>query len=204
MRISISTRTYQTRNVCYDVSPKTDKPLVIPEHLQDLYLRSSTKLTESEKHKFTELLIKYQDAFSKSATYIVFTDLVQHIINTGTALPIRQHIRRLPLGKREIGNKEANKMLTMGVIEPYSNLWSSPVVLVKKTDESTRFCVDYLNLNDVTVKDAYPLHLISDYLDDLTGSKCFSSMDLNSGFWQVGFDPLDKEKTAFSTSIGLY
>jgi hypothetical protein len=105
-----------------NVSQKTDKPLVIPEHLQDLYLRSSTKLTESEKHKFTEILIKYQDAFSKSATYIVFTDLVQHKINTGTTLPIRQHIRRLPLGEREIGNKEANKMLTMGVIEPYSNL----------------------------------------------------------------------------------
>jgi hypothetical protein len=70
-----------------NISRKTDKPLVIPEHLQDIYLRSSTKLTESEKHKFTELLIKYQDSFSKSATYIGFTDLVQHKINTGTALP---------------------------------------------------------------------------------------------------------------------
>ena len=96
-----------------NVSQKTDKPLVIPEHLHDLYLRSSTKLTESEKHKFTELMIKYQDAFSKLATYSVFTDLVQHKINTGTALPIRQHIRRLPFGKREIGNKGASKMLTM-------------------------------------------------------------------------------------------
>ena len=187
-----------------NVSQKTDKPLVIPEHLQDLFLRSSTKLTESENHKFTELLIKYQDVFSKSATYIVFTDLVQHKINTGTALPIRQHIRRLPFGKREIGIKEVNKMLTMGVIEPSSSLWSSPVVLVKKKDEYTRCCVDYRKLNDVTVKDAYPLHLISDYLDALTGSKCFSSMDLNSGFWQVSIDPLDKEKTAFSNSIGLY
>jgi hypothetical protein len=63
----------------------------------------------------------------------------------------------------------------------------------------TRFCVDYRKLNDVTVKDAYPLPLISDCLDALTGSKCFSSMDLNSGFWQVSIDPLDKEKTAFSS-----
>jgi hypothetical protein len=46
-----------------NVSQKTEKPLVIPEHLQDIYLRSSTKLTESEKHNFTELLIKYQDSF---------------------------------------------------------------------------------------------------------------------------------------------
>jgi hypothetical protein len=134
----------------------------------------------------------------------VFTDLVQHKINTRTALPIRQHTRRLPFGKTEIGNREVNKMLTMGVIEPSSSFRSSPVVPVKKKDESTRFCVDYRMLNDVTVKDAYPLHLISDYLDTLTGSICFSSMDLNSGFWQVSIDPLDKEKTAFSTSIGLY
>ena len=91
-----------------NVSQKTDKPLVIPEHLQDLYLRSSTKLTESEKNKFTELLIKYQDAFSKSATDIGFTDLVQHKINTGTALPIRQPIRRLPFGKRETEKEEVN------------------------------------------------------------------------------------------------
>ena len=189
-----------------NVSQKTDKPLVIPEHLQDLYLRSSTKLTESEKHKFTELMIKYQDAFSKSATYSVFTDLVHHKINTGTALPIRQPIRKLPFGKREKGNKGVNKMLTMGVIviEPSSSPLSSLVVLVMKKDESTRFCVDYRKLNGVTVKDAYPLPLISDYLDALTGSKCFISMDLNSGFWQVSIDPLDKEKRTFSTSFGLY
>ena len=104
-----------------NVSQKTDKPLGIPEHLQDLYLRSSTKLIESEKNKLTELLIKYQDAFSKSATDIGFTDLVQHKINTGTALPIRQPIRRLPFGKRETEKEEANKMLTMGVIEPSSS-----------------------------------------------------------------------------------
>jgi hypothetical protein len=92
-----------------NIARKTDKPLVIPEHLQDIYLRSSTKLTESEIHKFTELLIKYQDAFSKSATYIGFTDPVQHKINTGTALPIRQPIRRLPFGTKEIGMYLANQ-----------------------------------------------------------------------------------------------
>jgi hypothetical protein len=163
-----------------NISQKTDKPLVIPEHLQDLYLRSSTKLTESEKHKFTELLIKYQDTFSKSATDIGFTDLVQHKINTGTALPIRQPIRRLHFGKREIEKEEVNKMLTMGIIEPSYSLWSSPVILVKKKDGSIRFYVDYHKLNDVTVKDEYPLPLISDCLDALADSKCFSSMDSNS------------------------
>ena len=149
-------------------------------------------------------MIKYQDTFSKSATYIWFTDLVQHNINTGTPLRITQPIMRLPFGKREIEKEEVNKMLTMGVIDPSSSLWSSPVILVKKKDGSTRFYVDYRKLNDVTVKDEYPLPLISDWLDAPTGSTCFSSMDSNSGFWQVSIDHLDKEKTAFSTSLGLY
>lgn len=78
------------------------------------------------------------------------------------------------------------------------------MVLVKKKDGFTRFCVEYRKLNDVTVKYAYLLPLISDLLDALTGSKCFSGMYLNSGFWQVNIDPLDKEKTALSISFGLY
>ena len=76
--------------------------------------------------------------------------------------------------------------------------------LVTKKDGSTRFCVDYRKLNDVTVKDAYPLPLISDCLETLSGAKYFGTMDVNSGFWQVGLDPMDKEKTTSSTSLGLY
>ena len=95
------------------------------------------------------------------------------------------------------------KMLERKVIEPSNNAWSSPIVLVTKKDGSTRFCVDY-RLNDLTVKDAYPIPRIAECLDSLTGSKWFSCLDLNSGFWQIGLDPVDKEKTAFATSLGLY
>ena len=95
-------------------------------------------------------------------------------------------------------------MLDLGVIEPSSSPWSSPVVLVTKKDGYTRFCVDYRKLNDVTVKDAYPLPLISDCLETLSGAKYFGTMDVNSGLWQVGLAPMDKEKTTSSTSLGLY
>jgi hypothetical protein len=75
---------------------------------------------------------------------------------------------------------------------------------VTKKDGYTRFCVDYRKLNDVTVKDAYPLPLISDCVEALSGAKYIGTMDVNSGFWQVGLDPMNREKTAFSTSLGLY
>ena len=87
---------------------------------------------------------------------------------------------------------------------PSNSAWSSPIVLVTKKDGSTRFCVDYRRLIDLTVKDAYPIPRVDECLDSLTGSKWFSCLDLNSGFWQVGLDPADKEKTAFATSLGLY
>ena len=95
-------------------------------------------------------------------------------------------------------------MQNQGVIEPSSSPWISPVVLVKKKDGTTRFCVDYRKLNEVTKKDSYPLPRIDDIMDTLSGSSWFSTLDLKSGYWQVEIDKNDREKTAFSIGSGLW
>jgi hypothetical protein len=82
--------------------------------------------------------------------------------------------------------------------------WAAPIVLVRKKDGSTRFCVDYRKLNNVTRKDSYPLPRIDDTLEALSGATWFSSLDLKSGYWQVGVHPEDREKTAFTTGRGLW
>ena len=95
-------------------------------------------------------------------------------------------------------------MLDRGVIEPCQSSWASPVVLVTKKDGSTRFCMDYRKVNEVTRKDAYPLPRIDDTLNVLRGSQYFSTLDLYSGYWQVKMDSKDIDKTAFVTRQGLF
>ena len=95
-------------------------------------------------------------------------------------------------------------MLAAGIIQPSQSEWSSPVVLVRKKDGGLRWCIDYRRLNEVTEKDAYPLPKIEECLDTLSGAKWFSTLDLQSGYWQVEMDPLDKVKTAFTTRYGLF
>ncbi|XP_017474733.1 PREDICTED: RNA-directed DNA polymerase homolog [Rhagoletis zephyria] len=130
--------------------------------------------------------------------------VVKHHIDTGNVKPIHESPRRVPLARREEVTKLITDMQEEGVIEPSASPWSSPVVLVKKKDDSTRFCVDYRKLSDITKKDSYPLRRIDDTLDTLSDAKWFSTLDLRSGYWQVELGSEDKEKTAFSVGDGLW
>ncbi|GBM04383.1 Retrovirus-related Pol polyprotein from transposon 297 [Araneus ventricosus] len=80
--------------------------------------------------------------------------MTQYRINTGNHPPIKQYPRRLPLAKKEEAERLVKEMVDNGIIEESSGPWASPIVLVKKKDGSTRFCVDYRKLNEITIKDA--------------------------------------------------
>ena len=76
--------------------------------------------------------------------------------------------------------------------------------MVTKKDGSKRFCVDYRKLNDITIKDAYPLPRIDASLDQLSGAEWFTCLDLNSGYWRVEVEESDRPKTAFVSRRGLF
>jgi hypothetical protein len=85
-----------------------------------------------------------------------------------------------------------------------SSPWGAPVLFVQKKDGSQRMCVDYRSLNDVTLKNKYPLPRIEDLFDQMRGARVFSKIDLRSGYHQMKIRPSDIPKTAFSTRYGLY
>jgi len=76
--------------------------------------------------------------------------------------------------------------------------------MVKKKDDTYRFCIDYRRLNDVTKKDAFPVPDVKDALDSLRGAKYFATIDLLSGYWQLGMTDRAKERSAFCTRRGLF
>ena len=173
-----------------------------PAHLEKLLENSCQHLDEEQSSILKELLYEHQNLFSRSSADIGHTNLVEHEIDTGDARPFKQQPYRIPLAKRLHAENEIKRMADAGIIEPSVSPWCSPIVMVTKKDGSIRFCLDFRKLNLVTRRDSKPLPRIDDTLDALSGSVWFSTMDLKSGFWQVGLSPNDRHKTAFSTYGG--
>ncbi|GFU66226.1 retrovirus-related Pol polyprotein from transposon 412 [Trichonephila clavipes] len=167
-------------------------------------LLESAELAPEQKSSAERLFQEFEDVFSRNSSDIGHTTVTQHRIDTADHPPIKQHPRRLPFAKQEEVGTLLREMQENDIIEPSSSPWASPIVLVRKKDGSTRFCVDYRKLNDVTKKDSYPLPRIDDTLDTLSGHKWFSTLDLKSGYWQVEIHPEDREKTAFTSGQGLW
>ena len=174
------------------------------DELEDLYARSCKGLDTGERQRLAALLDKHRKSFAMSADNHGRTSIVRHAIDTGDAAPIKQRPRRPPRAFEGEEEKIIADQLKAGVIRESSSPWSSPLVYVKKKDGTTRQCVDYRKLNEVTKKDAYPLPRMEDCLDCLGGAQVFSTLDLQSGFWQIEIEEDDRQKTAFSTRNGHY
>eukprot|EP00731_Ephydatia_muelleri_P008077 Em0004g415a len=140
---------------------------------------------------FNSVVKEFSDLLS---THPGVTKAATHHINP-VGPPARVPPRRIPVHFQEEVEHQIRNMLQKGIIKESSSPWMAPAVYVRKKTGEIRLCVDYRELNKRTHKDAYPLPLIDEVQDRLSGD---TVLDLHSGYWQVPVNQEDQEKTAFS------
>ncbi|KAK1649149.1 hypothetical protein QYE76_066954 [Lolium multiflorum] len=142
---------------------------------------------------------------AQEAPDVVLDRDIEFIIEliTGTG-PIAQRAYSMNPAELMELKKQLDDMLAKGLIQPSASPWRSPVLFVDKKDGANRLCTDYRKLNDVTIKNKYPLPKIEDLFDQLTGATVFSKIDLRTGYHQLKIRATDIPKTAFTTRYGLY
>ena len=130
------------------------------------------------------------------------TNLIKHNILLKDDIPFQQRHCRIPPALYQEVKDHLHQLLHAGVIRQFSSPSASAVVLVRKKNGKLRFCVDFRELNAKTVRDSYALPRIDELLDNLSGYRYFSTLDMWSGYYQVQLEEQDKRRTAF-TAIPL-
>lgn len=120
------------------------------------------------------------------------------------AQPYTRPLRRMSTRELDELKAQLQEYLDSGRLRPSESPWGTNVIFVKKKDGSLRFCVDYRGLNDLTVRNSYPLPHMDDLFDRLAGAQYFSKIDLRTGFYQIPLPEEDRAKTAFRTRYGHF
>ena len=189
----------------YDFNKIMPFPVSDPE--DDLNFNiDNPKLSAQEIAELIAFLVKNKQAFASTLAKLGHSSEYFHKIETGDAKPVAlRFYRTSPKVQQEIDN-QIEDLLKYGIIEPSTSAWSSPVVMVKKSDGSYRMAIDYRQLNSRTKPQNFPVPRLPDIFDQIGDRKpqYFSTLDLQSGFWQISVSPEDKDKTAFVTKNAKY
>ena len=119
-------------------------------------------------------------------------------------VPMSRAPYRMALTELKELKSQLQELLDKGFIRPSVSPWGAPVLFVKKKDGTLRMCIDYRQINKVTVKNRYPLPRVKDLFDQLKGASFFSKIDLRSWYYQLRVKEGDVPKTAFKTRYGHY
>ncbi|GJU88758.1 putative reverse transcriptase domain-containing protein [Tanacetum coccineum] len=153
----------------------------------------------------SNIVTDFPDVFPEDLLGLPLTRQVEFQIDMilGVATVARAPYRLTPSEMKELSEK-LKELSDKRFIRPNSSPWGAPVLFVKKKDGSFRMCIDYRELNKLTVKNHYPLPRINDLFDQLQGLSVYSKIDLRLGYHQLGVREEDILKTAFRTRYGHY
>ena len=159
------------------------------------------QLTDEQRVELRYLLEQYKDTLQDKPRR---TLAAEHVIDTGTAKPVKLPPYRLPYAYRDQVQKELKEMVKDGIATTSNSEWAAPIVLVTKKDGGIRFCVDYRRLNAVSAADCYPMPRVDELIDRLGTAKYISTLDLSRGYWQVPMSAESRKKTSFVTPFGQF
>ena len=182
-----------------DIDPER---ITYSEEKQDLDKLSFDYLESEEETELISLIKEFSDIFDGRLGLVKSTKHQIDLIPGAKPVLLRPY-RRSPK-ERAAEAKCIKEMLDMEVIEPTSSPWGFPNVLIMKNDGRYRITTNFKKLNALTVKDAYPLPRIDDALDLLGGSKYFTVVDANCGFFQVLMDDSARDKVVMISFEGTY
>jgi hypothetical protein len=151
------------------------------------------------------ILSKHQMVFSTPQGLPPSRGVHDHYIHiVPESLPPNIHPYHHPFSQKNEIEKMVQELLNAGIIHPSMSPYSSPVVMVLKKEGSWQMCPDFRALNKLTIKYKFPIPVIDDLLDELSGAQFFTKLDLHSGYHQIHMKEVDFPKTSFHTHEGHY
>ncbi|GJS33167.1 putative nucleotidyltransferase, ribonuclease H [Tanacetum coccineum] len=192
---------YHARIIC------DEKVVHIPINGETLIIRAQVMEKKLDEKRLEDIPVvrEFSEVFPENLPGLPPVRQVEYQINLipGAAPVARAPYRLAPSEMQELSD-QLQELADRGFIRPSTLPWGAPVLFVKKKDGSFRMCIDYQELNKLTVKNRYPLPRIDDLFDQLQGSSVYSKIDLRSGYHQLRVRDEDIPKTAFRTRYGHY
>ena len=159
---------------------------------------------EEARDQLADVLNEYDDFLMKHKADIGRCKKAKHRIELEPeGIPHREDARRMSPDKAVEAIQEVQNLVALGLVQPSSSPWASGIVMVKKTGE-LRFCSDFRPLNDVAVKDAFPLPRIDESFSRIGNANIFTSIELPWAFWQIPLKKCDRKTTAFASELGFF
>ncbi|GJV89596.1 putative reverse transcriptase domain-containing protein [Tanacetum coccineum] len=182
-----------------------EKVVHIPLNGETLIIRVMEKKSDDKRLKDIPVVREFPKVFPEDLPGLPPVRQVEFQIDLipGAATVAQAPYRLAPSEMQELSN-QLQELADRGFIRPSTSPWGAPVLFVKKKDGSFRMCIDYRELNKLTIKNRYPLPRIDDLFDQLQGSSVYSKIDLRSGYHQLRVRDEDIPKTAFRTRYGHY
>ena len=162
------------------------------ESIKDVKLGED--LTSDERKELVQILESHEDIFTDVPGKC---NLIEHKIPLQNEEIVQSKPYPIPYGIRDSVETDVKTMLDLGIIRPSESPYASPMVVVRKRDNTNRICIDFRKLNKATISDSEPMPQLNDMFQDLAEDNYFTKIDLSKGYWQIPMADEDIPKTAF-------